>query len=124
VKIKVVLDTNVLVSSLLSSGPPAVIVDLVADGKLTPFFNDFIVSEYLNVLLRPKFNFFPFQVSRLLDDIMRTGIAVDVTDLKPDEPGVIAMPDKDDRVFYHIAGLSYNRQYQAFPGRIIYPFSG
>jgi predicted nucleic acid-binding protein len=43
---KVVMDTNVLVSSLLANGPPAAIVDLVAEGKLTPFYDDFIISEY------------------------------------------------------------------------------
>ena len=47
---KIVLDTNVLVSALLANGPPATIVDLVADGQLKPFYNDFIVSEYWNVL--------------------------------------------------------------------------
>jgi predicted nucleic acid-binding protein len=32
--INVVLNTNVLVSALLASGPPAAIGDLVAEGKL------------------------------------------------------------------------------------------
>jgi len=32
--VKVVLDTNILVSSLLAAGPPAIIVDMVADGKI------------------------------------------------------------------------------------------
>ena len=44
--IKVVLDTNVLVSSLLASGPPAAVVDLVAEGKIKPFYNDQIIAEY------------------------------------------------------------------------------
>ena len=34
--VKVVLDTNILVSSLLTAGPPAVIVDFIADGKNNP----------------------------------------------------------------------------------------
>ncbi|MCL2066566.1 MAG: PIN domain-containing protein [Treponema sp.] len=41
--IKVVLDANILVSSLLADGPPAVILDLVANGRLIPVYNDAIM---------------------------------------------------------------------------------
>ena len=98
---KVVLDTNVLVSSLLANGPPAAIVDLAAEGKLTLFYNDLIISEYWYVLQRPKFSFFPFQISRLIDDIMRAGIAVEAY-----RPSIIPIPDEDDRIFYNIAKIS------------------
>ena len=98
---KVVLDTNVLVSALLANGPPAAIVDMVADGKLRPFYNDYIISEYWNVLRRPKFNFNPLQVSRLIDDIVRIGVAVEIN-----EPGVIPMADEDDRIFLNVAQTS------------------
>jgi len=74
---KVVLDTNVLVSSLLSNGPPASIVDLVAEGKIRPFYNNLILGEYWHVLQRSKFSFHPSQVSCLIDDIVRIGIAVE-----------------------------------------------
>jgi len=98
---KVVLDTNVLVSSLLSNGPPAVIVDMVAESKLRPFYNDSIISEYWSVLQRPKFSFQPLQVSRLIDDIIRAGIAVE-TNTK----SIIPMPDEGDRKFYDVAMAS------------------
>ena len=98
---KVVLDTNVLVSALLANGPPAAIVDLVADGKLRPFYNDFIISEYWDVLGRKKFNFHPLQVSRLIDDIVRNGVAVEVN-----EHTVLSMADEDDRVFLDVAKAS------------------
>jgi putative PIN family toxin of toxin-antitoxin system len=98
---KVVLDTNVLVSSLLANGPPAAIVDLVAEGKLTPFYDDFIISEYWRVLIRPKFKFHPSRVSRLIDDIVRIGIAVEanISNITP-------MPDEEDRKFYDVAKSS------------------
>ena len=92
---KVVLDTNILVSSLLTNGLPATIVDMVAEGKLKPFFSDLIISEYWYVLQRPKSSFHPSQVSRLIDDIMRAGIAVETN-----VPGSIPMPDEGDRKFY------------------------
>ena len=98
---KVVLDTNVLVSALLANGPPAIILDLIADDKLKPFYNDFIIAEYWNVLHRPKFDFQPFQVSRMIDDIVRTGIVVEIH-----EPSVIKLADEDDRIFLDITKVS------------------
>ena len=96
--IKAVLDTNVLVSSLLSPGPPAAIVDLIANGKITPFFSDLILMEYRDVLLRKKFGFGSFQVARLLNDIVKTGIAVE-----SDTPSKIIMAHEDDRKFFDAA---------------------
>ena len=99
---KVVLDTNVLVSSLLANGPPAVIIDLVAEGKLTPFYDDFIINEYWRVLQRPKFRFHPSRVTRLIDDIVRIGIAIEVN-----IPNITPMPDEEeDRKFYDVAKSS------------------
>ena len=99
----VVLDTNVLVSALLADGPPSVIVDMVADGKLTPFYNGLIVSEYWDVLQRPKFDFHPLQVTRLIDAIERIGIAIQVN-----EPSKIPMTDKADRIFFDVAKTSHS----------------
>ena len=97
----VVLDTNVLVSSLLANGPPATIIDLVSEGILTPFYNDHIISEYWHILQRPKFKFHPTQVSHLIGDIMRIGIAVE-----PNVPNVTPLPDEEDRKFYDVAKSS------------------
>ena len=95
---KVVLDANVLVSSLLASGPPAAVIDLVADGKIVSFYNDLILKEYYDVLSREKFGFSTLQVTRLVNDIVRTGMALD------DKPASkIALTDEDDRIFYDAA---------------------
>jgi predicted nucleic acid-binding protein len=37
--VPVVLDTNILVSALLSDGPPALIVDRVAEERIRPYFD-------------------------------------------------------------------------------------
>ena len=95
---KVVLDTNVLVSSLLASGPPAVIIDLVADGRIIPFYNDLIIQEYWEVLSRNKFGFSPFQVTRLIHDIARSGIAIEYK-----QTGKKPILHEDDRIFYEAA---------------------
>jgi len=53
---KVVLDTNVIVSGILvPDGPSGMIVDLWAKGELTVVVSQLLIEEYLDVLLRPKF---------------------------------------------------------------------
>jgi len=94
--VKVVLDTNILVSSLLTAGPPAVIVDLIANSKVIPYYSNPILQEYWDVLSRKKFGFDSVQVTRLIDDIVRTGIAVEGKQLN-------AKINKDDRIFYEAA---------------------
>jgi putative PIN family toxin of toxin-antitoxin system len=96
--VKVVLDTNILVSSLLTAGPPAVIVDLIADGKVIPFYSNPILQEYWDVLSRKKFGFESVQVTRLIDDIVRTGIAVEGKQLDKSKK-----VNEDDRIFYDAA---------------------
>jgi len=95
---KVVLDTNVLVSALLTHGSPAAVIDMVAEGKLIPFFNDSIIREYWDVLQRPKFSFHPNQISRLINNIVRGGFSKEIN-----EPSTIPMTDEDDRIFYDTA---------------------
>jgi putative PIN family toxin of toxin-antitoxin system len=95
---KVVLDTNVLVSALLSNGPPARILDWIAEGKLLPLYTDSILAEYGDVLSRPKFGFSALQIDHLIQDIVRSGFNVDTV-----IPGSIALPDESDRKFYDAA---------------------
>ena len=99
--VKVVIDTNVLVSALLSNGPPAAVADLAAEGRIILFYNDDIIGEYWDVLWRKKFGFHSLQVTRLIDSIVKTGIAVTDT-----LPSVIPVTDEDDRKFYDVAKAS------------------
>ena len=96
--IKAVLDTNIIVSSLLAPGPPAVIADLVANGRMIPIYNDKILEEYEDVLSRKKFDFSPLHIIRLIETITKAGMAFE---RKP--PSKIKMIDDDDRVFYDTA---------------------
>ena len=53
-----VLDTNVLVSGLLSAkGPPGRLIDAILARKLAIAFDDRILCEYREVLARPRFSF-------------------------------------------------------------------
>jgi putative PIN family toxin of toxin-antitoxin system len=55
-----VLDTNVVVSGLLSAqGPPGRLLDAVLARRLRMVVDDRIIREYRLVLARPKFSFDP-----------------------------------------------------------------
>ena len=75
---KAVLDTNVLVSGLLShAGPPGKLVDAIETGLLVPVFSEPILFEYLEVLLRPKFQFEREDITVLMESLYLSGILVD-----------------------------------------------
>ena len=65
--IRVVLDTNVVVSAHLSpEGYERSVLDLALSGKLRMFVSEAILREYESVLRRPKFRLKPLDVSRSL----------------------------------------------------------
>ena len=55
---RIVLDTNVLVSGLLNpDGAPGRLLDLILGGRLQILYDDRILGEYSDVLARPQFGF-------------------------------------------------------------------
>ena len=69
---RLVLDTNVLVSGLLSAGnAPGRILDLLRAGKIQLQVDERIVAEYTGVLARRKFRkyFSPFEKDLIMDFI-------------------------------------------------------
>lgn len=99
---RVVLDTNVLVSGLLSAaGPPAWIVEAVLTGDLNLALNMAIRQEYEDVLRRPEFRFPAPQVETLLSVVDRFGLWVAAV---PPWPG--ALPDPDDEPFLGVAAAT------------------
>lgn len=94
---KVVLDTNVVVSGLLSPfGAPGEIVRMVASGALEICYDARILSEYRDVLLRPKFAFDQVHVDYLLDQIIACGYVVG------SKPLVERLADPDDESFLEV----------------------
>ena len=76
-----VIDTNVLISALLSSKDDAATVQVVSrviDGRITPIYSDTIMDEYRTVLARDKFGFSDKLVQYLLSAIEKYGILVEV----------------------------------------------
>ncbi|MEW6183315.1 MAG: putative toxin-antitoxin system toxin component, PIN family [Bacillota bacterium] len=91
---KVVLDTNVLVSGLLKGYSNAgMILRLVAGGLVQVVYDMRIVTEYREVLLRPKFGFEKTLIESLLAQIREDGILV------VPEPLPESLPDPDDEPF-------------------------
>ena len=95
---RIVLDTNVLLSGLLSpSGPPGNIVRLITSGAVRICYDARILVEYRQVLLRPTFPFAEIQVDSLLDQLEADG------DLVAALPLVDRLPDPDDEIFLEVA---------------------
>jgi putative PIN family toxin of toxin-antitoxin system len=96
--LKVVLDTNVLVSGLMSPhGPPGQIVRWLAAGFLRACYGADILTEYREVLHRPAFGFKPEHVEHLLRQITRRGY------LATAMPVQVGLPDPDDEPFLGVA---------------------
>ena len=64
---RVVLDTNTVISSLLFSGTASRLVPLWQSRKITVLVSKEIVEEYLRVLAYPKFHLGDQEIRRLLE---------------------------------------------------------
>ena len=95
---KVVIDTNVIVSGLLSPyGHSAQILQLIITGKIDICYDARILVEFYEVLDRPKFKFKKEHVSVLLREIKLIG------ESSPSFPLPQSLPDPDDDMFLEIA---------------------
>lgn len=100
VKIYAVIDTNVLVSALLSrfkDTSTVQLLQLLILGEITPIYNDEIFEEYQTVLSRSKFGFPDTLIDETLDVIRRYGINSSRTEASEQ------LPDPKDVVFYEVA---------------------
>ena len=75
--LKVVFDTNIVVSALLvEEGLPAALLDLATSQKIQLFYSPDLMAEYERVLDRPKLSLPKEKVERALDVIKHTSIEV------------------------------------------------
>lgn len=95
---RVVLDTNILISALLTPfGNAARILDLALLGELQVIYDDRMLSEFTDVLLRPKFNFEKGDIDELLSFIEAEGFRVTAVPLNE------ILADEDDLPFIEAA---------------------
>lgn len=98
---RVVLDTNVLVSAVLTAhGTCARIVDMVADGAFDLYADDRILSEYDSVLHRPELRIAAEDAGIILD-LIRS-----IADTVAAIPLPAQLPDPDDAAFLEVAAAS------------------
>lgn len=95
---KVVVDTNVLVSGMLSEhGAPSKVLQMILGGFLRVCFVSEILAEYEAVLKRVEFNFSDALTVRLLAQIVTAGERVF------SKPLNFHLPDPSDDVFLEAA---------------------
>jgi putative PIN family toxin of toxin-antitoxin system len=74
---KAVIDTNIFVSAFLTpNGTAAKIIDLFVDKKIKLCYDNRILSEYREVLSRPKFGFRENYIENIIDFIADNGIMI------------------------------------------------
>jgi len=66
--VRVVLDTNTVISALLFSGISSNLVSLWQKGLITPLLSREILDEYLRVLSYPKFELSEGQIKELIQE--------------------------------------------------------
>lgn len=99
-KIYAVIDTNVIVSALLShydDTATVMIMRKVIVGDIIPIYDENILSEYKEVLSRKKFAFNESMISATLKVIIDYGIKSDRIESE------ISLDDPKDLVFYEVA---------------------
>lgn len=99
-KIYVVIDTNVIVSALLSRHQDSAtvkILDYLYGRTIVPVYNDEILEEYATVLRRTKFNFPESTICATLEAIKAGGVKSDRISCEEQ------LPDPKDIVFYEVA---------------------
>lgn len=93
------IDTNVLVSALLSSKDDTATVQIlekVISGEIISVYSNVIIKEYKEVLSRKKFGFSGETIEYLLSALEKYGILVE-----PSPSGII-LPDMKDLPFFEV----------------------
>lgn len=95
---RIVVDTNVLVSAMMSgSGAPYFVLQLVLQGAVTLLADSRIFAEYDEVTARPRFDF-DQQERRILLDVLSI-----ISEPVIASPLRLSLPDPDDRIFVEVA---------------------
>lgn len=100
-KIYAVIDTNVIVSALISKSlesNPLKVFRAIFQNRIVPLYNDEIMDEYRTVLSRPKFRLDKSMIETVLKAVAVDGLSMDRTPADD-----VDFPDLKDIVFYEVA---------------------
>lgn len=95
-----VVDTNVIVSALITKNPdsaPRQVFRAMLSGEIIPLYHSDILAEYQEVLSRKKFHLQPAMIQTVLNAVRQFGVEV-----TPKPTGEILI-DMDNLVFYEVA---------------------
>ena len=96
-KFYAVIDTNVIVSSMLKrNSNPGMIFDIIQAWIIIPLLNEEIIKEYFNVLTRNKFEFDDTTVKETIDVLKANGLFLEREQI------IEQFVDKSDIVFFEI----------------------
>jgi putative PIN family toxin of toxin-antitoxin system len=94
---KIVLDTNIIVSAFINpKGIPGEIISLLLSKKIILCYDNKILSEYIAVLKKSKFNFDNILIDEFLNFIKDNGEYIIA------EPQRVKFDDEDDKAFYDV----------------------
>ena len=92
-----VIDTNVVVSSMLKKeSVPWLIMNMVDENTIIPLLNQDILNEYIEVITRNKFSFSEDSINEIVNRIKEKAIFIEKEQTLED------FIDKDDIVFFEI----------------------
>jgi len=98
---RIVIDTNVLVSSAITSGGnPEKIMKSVSDRQLQLFYSQEILNEYERVLAYEKLGIEGLTQAKIINSIKNLGTLIEP------EASSIPFADESDRTFYDTAKAS------------------
>lgn len=92
-----VIDTNVIVSAMMSNGFPSDILQMVREGNVIPVFDKRMLSEYYEVLSRKKFGFSPQSIYDTLYNIVDSGMLINDVEQAKEQ-----LIDRDDIPFFEV----------------------
>lgn len=87
--LKVVLDTNVLISALIFGGKPETVYRLAIEKRITAFISPFIIAEAIEVLAK-KFNFSQVKLKQVKGKLRKNFKVLNTTKI------INIVRDKDD----------------------------
>ena len=103
-----VIDTNVLVSYLISDrdSPPNKVFKAIKKGMIKPLYNAFLLTEYRRVLSEDRFGIDEHIVFNIVDFIETYGEGVELIDFGS------SLPDRKDSPIFDI--VQSTREYDSF----------
>ena len=97
--IKIVIDTNVIISALLFGGVPGKLIDLWKEGHVKPLISEAMMLEYLRVLAYPKFKLSEDEINYIIHQEILPFFKV----IKTKPGAVVITEDPEDDKFIQCA---------------------